>query len=345
MKRKGYIFEEVTSLENCEQAVLEAIKRKKKTRYLRHVRKHYKEYGYKLQQTLLNGWEPTKPRNKVINEGTDRKRRELLIPSLRDHFVHTAVARVLQKHITKRFYFYSCGSLPKRGQTFAIKAIESRIRKKRPKYCLLADIKGFYRNTKKDQVMKCLRRVFKDERFLELNEKILDQMKDGLAIGFTVSHWYAHLVLSFVDEEISKHKIFFVRFMDNFVVLGSNKRKLHGLLNALKLALDKFGLWLKGDYQIFPIRARMVEFLSYRFDYDKTIMRKPLMIRLSRRFRRAKGRLDAHTARTIMSYLGTLKHCDSYNFRKKYVYPNVSIKLCRRLISDADKKRILCRAA
>ena len=134
-----------------------------------------------LQQTLLNGWEPHEPRENVIHEGTDRKRRELLIPSLRDHFVHTAVARALAKHTTKRFYFYSCGSLPDRGQTFAIKAVEGRLRKKRPKYCLLADIKGFYRNTKKDQVMRCLRRVFKDERFLELNEKILDQREDLIA--------------------------------------------------------------------------------------------------------------------------------------------------------------------
>lgn len=345
MKRKGYIFEEVTSLENCEQAVLAAIKHKKKSRYIHYVKEHYKEYGYELQQTLLNGWEPHEPRYKVINEGTDRKRRELLIPSLRDHFVHTAVARVLDKHLTKRFYFYSCGSLPERGQTFAIKAVEGRLRKKRPKYCLLADIKGFYRNTKKGVVMDCLRRVFKDEKFLELNENILDQMGDGLAIGFTVSHWYAHLVLSFVDADIGKHGIFFVRFMDNFVALGNNKRKLHGLLNALKLALDKFGLWLKGDYQIFPIKSRMVEFLSYRLDHNKTIMRKPLMIRISRRLRRSKGRLDAHTARVIMSYMGTLKYCDSYNFRRNYLYPNVSIKLCRRLVSDADKKRLLWGAA
>lgn len=341
-KRKGYIWEELIELNHCEQSILTAIANKRKTPFLKHVKENYKEYGQQLQTTLINGWEPSEVRLKTINEGTGAKTRELKIPSLRDHFVHTAVAKILEKYLRKRFYFYACGSLPNRGQTFAVKAVEGYLRKKKPKYCAVADIKKCYASIKKEQVMRCLRRVFKDEKFLHLNEQILEQMVDGLAIGFTVSHWYAHLVLSFIDESLKQSfRLFLVRYMDNYVLLCERKRTLHRAIDKLKLKAKSYWLKVKRDWQVFPIKSRMILFLSYRLDHTRTILRKPLMYKMARRFRRADTHMDAHCARTIMSYRGILKHCDSYNFRKRYLYPNVSLEICRRLISNADKKRLL----
>lgn len=234
-KRVGHVWEKLTSVEHCNAAVLRAIKRKRKTRYLKYVRENHEKFGARTQKLLLDGWEPDPVRIKTINEGTSQKTRDLKIPSLRDHLVHTAVAMILEEHLAKRFGFYVCGSLPNRGQTFAVKAVEARIRKKRPKYCALADIKKCYKSIKKEHVMRNLRRVFKDEKFLDLNEKILDQMGSGLAIGFTVSHWYAHLVLSTVDERIKykNKRVFIVRFMDNYVMLCGRKRDLHRTIKEL----------------------------------------------------------------------------------------------------------------
>lgn len=345
-KRIGYIWKELTSIEHCEKAILYAIRNKRKTKYLIYVKRNYKKYAVRLQEMLLNGWEPKEPRLKTINEGTRKKKRDLMIPSLNDHFVHTAVALILQKYLSGKFYFYSCGSLPNRGQTFATKALEKNLRKKKPKYCLMVDVRKFYQSVRKKHVMKCLRRCFKDEKFLRLNEQILDQMDDQLAIGFAVSHWYGQLVLSFVDKAVKiRNKSFMVRFMDNYVFTDGRKRTLHKLFGKLRSLLHGFDLEAKSDWQVFPVASRMVEFLSYRYDHNKTILRKGLMYRLSRCFRNAYKNIDARKARKIMSYRGILKHCDSYNFRKARMYPNVSIKLCRRLISDADKKCLLRRAA
>lgn len=344
-KRIGHVWEKLVSDEHCKEAVLRAIKRKKKTRYLRYIKEHYGEYATRTQALMVNGWRPDPVRRKTINEGTSQKTRELRIPSLRDHFIHTAVAMILEEHLAKRLGFYVCGSLPKRGQTFAIKAVETWIRKKRPKYCALADIKKCYKSIKKEQVMRRLRRVFKDERFLEINEKILDQMGDGLAIGFTVSHWYAHLVLSELDERIKfgNRRVFMVRFMDNYVMLCGRKRNLHKTVRSLSREAARIGLEVKGDWQVFPIASRAVEFLSYRFSHDRAVLRKGLVYKYSRLFKKAGASLDAHTARTVMSACGVLKHCDSYRYKVSYLYPYVSLKRCRRLISNADKKRLLHR--
>lgn len=347
MKRIGYVCKEMEERSFCNRVILDAIYNKRKTPFIQHVKENYEEYGEELQQTLINGWIPDEIRAKTINEGTDRKQRDLGIPTLRDHFVHTAVAKILEKYLPKRFYFYACGSLPNRGQTFAVKSVEGYLRKKKPKNCGLADVKKCYKSIKKDVVMWCLRRVFKDEKFLHLNEQILDQMGDGLAIGFTVSHWYAHLVLSFIDVAFKREfpNVHLTRYMDNFVLLCNRKRTLHKAIRYLMELAGRFRLHIKEDWQVFPVKKRMVEFLSYRMDHNKTILRKALMFRMSKRLRRAKHNLSVHAARTIMSYYGVLKHCDSHNFKMSYLYPNVSLKLCRRLISDDDKKRLLFREA
>lgn len=338
-KRIGYVYDEMLSETFCERAILESVKNKR----MPHVQLNYKTYAKDLFETLKNGWVPKGTRHKVINEGTRQKTRELTIPCLEDHFVHTAVAMILRRYLCPKFFFYASGSIPLKGQTFACKSLERVLRKKKPKYCLLADVKKFYPSVKKRVVMKVLSRVFKDKRFLELNSQILDQMGGRLAIGFTVSHWYAQLILAYADRAIKENskRIYLIRFMDNFVILSSNKRKLRSAFQRMGATLSRFGLTIKKDWQLFPIKSRMIEFLSYRFNHEKTVLRKGLMFKMSAFFRHVSGGLNAHLARIVMSYTGILRHCDSYRFRKSYLYKYVSINLCRRLISNADKKRIL----
>lgn len=339
-KRFGYVWEEVVSQYNCEQAVLDALRNKKKTRYLKYVRKHYKEYGTKIRNILLNGWQPKPIRLKTINEGTNQKTRNLRIPSLIDHIIHTAVSRVLQKYLLPKFYYYASGSIPKKGQLFSKNAVVHML-KSDPKYGAECDVKKFYDNTSSDAVMNELRRIFKDEKFLALNEKILEQMGGHLAIGFTLSHWYAHMVLMRIDHYIKENftDVSLTRSMDNFVMVSDSKESLHRAIEAIDTELRKRGLWLKGDWQVFPLSSRPIKFLSYRQTKGKTVMKKNLMVRISRRMRHLAP--SARTARIIVSYLGILKHCDSHNFKCKYVYPYQNIKESKRLISNADRKRIL----
>jgi hypothetical protein len=183
--------------------------------------------------------------------------------------------------------------------------------------------------------MKALERIFKDKRFLALHEKILKSMGDGLAIGFYPSQWYANLVLAWVDREI-KQRILpeckYVRYMDDMVMLCSNKRKLHRAREAIIKLLQQVGLMLKGNWQAYKIKGRGVAFLSYRFFHGYTLMSKRLMYRISRRIKRAARNLTPHNAMSIISYMGILKHCDSYHYRLDRVYPYVGINQCKGVI-------------
>ena len=49
--------------------------------------------------------------------------------------------------------------------------------------------------------------------------------------------------------------------------------------------------------------------------------------------------LNAKTAAAVMSYNGILRYCNSYNFRKRYLYPIISIKKCKEAISYESRIR------
>lgn len=344
-KRVGFVYEKVVSFDNCLAAVMEGTASLKKTDCVKRIRNNPEKYARKIQSILLSGWEPQPCRVKIINEGTNKKRRELLIPTMLDHLVHVAIVRVAEPYFIKRYDFASCGSIPGRGQK-RVQAIIKHWQKKMPKYAAECDVRKFFPSCKKEIVMRCLRRIFKDEQYLAMHEKILDQMGGVIAIGFQPSHWYGNLVLTECDRLLRKMKIRFVRYMDNYAMVSNRKRNLHKAIRYLQELLNSMDLSIKEDWQVFRPKTRSITMLCYRYYADGRIaLRKSLMKHIKRVFRGAARHLNAHTARRIMSLVGILRHCHSYNFRCKYVYGVVNLRLCRRLISDADKKRLLPRTA
>lgn len=341
-KRLGYIYEQVCTVENCRRAVLCGTENLRRTKYVADIRDNPDKYAETILKILQDGWNPSPCRFKTINEGTERKVRELRIPTMIDHLIHVAIILPIENELIKRFDFYSCGSIPGRGQIRAHRAIRGWMRRA-PRYGAETDIRKFYDTCSKAVVMSALRRFIKDEKYLQLNEMILDQMGGVLAIGFMPSHWYANLVLSDLDREIraAYPKIKFVRYMDNYLMLAGRKRTLHKAIKLEQKFLSERGMELKGDWQVYQTAHRPPRFLSYRYYRGYCLVRKKLAYRISRSARRMKRKPCAHFGRSLMSEVGILRHCNSYNFRKRYIYPVVSLKMTRRIISNADKQRLL----
>lgn len=340
-KRVGFVYEQVISLDNCILAVKEMARSKPKHRRAQYMKAHADEFGKRLHEQLSSGiWEPRPYYEKTIVDGIRKKERHLKIPCLWDQCVHHALMQITAPYIQRRNYFYNCGSMPGAGQIRATRAVKRWMAsKKMIKYGESLDIEHFFENCKTEVVMKALSRIFKDKKFLALHEKILHSMGDSLAIGFNVSHWYGNLVLMYVDFEIKQRLLpdcKYVRYMDDMLLLHNNKRKLHRTKDAIQQLLKERGLKLKQNWQIYKIQGRGVSFLSYRFFHGYTIMRKRLMYRISRKVRSASkhNKIGVHDASSTISYLGILKHCNSYNFRKKWVYPYANIHKCKGVIRN-----------
>ena len=338
-KRIGYLYEQVVSEENCIQAVIEMTKDKLKNRKARWIRNNAESYGKRLVQDLQIGyWQPTPYLEHLIYDTHRKKERKIRVPCLRDQAVHHAVIRVMAPYVLKRNYYYNCGSIPKAGQHRATEAVKRWMRRDY-KYCAQFDVKKFYDSCSHDVVMNALTRIFKDKRFLDLNRQILDSMGEGLAIGFYPAQWYANIVLSQVDKLIKQEclpKCKYVRYMDDMLLLYNNRRHLKRIKGQIHFCLTTLKLQLKHNWQVFRTN-RGINFLSYRFFPTCTLLQKPLMCRISRKARRAGRTPSPHNAKSIMSYLGILKYCNSYNFRQKWIYPVVSIPKLKGVISRESK--------
>lgn len=343
--RVGFLYEKMVSLDNCIQAERLIGKHKPDNKMAKHIAAHAEKYGKALFEKLSAGtYEFHESHDAYITDSYKGKTRHLKIPCLEDQAAQQAWLIIATPYIERRNYYYNCGSIPKAGQSRACNALK-RWMKKKPKYGAITDIKKFYDNIPHWVVKRGLERIFKDKRFIDFAMQIMASMSSngvGLAIGHPTSHWFANVALMEIDHELRRlfPDVRFVRYMDDMGFTTNNKRHLWKAVKYLKDRLAGFRLKLKRNFSVFRIKGRGLQFLSYRFFYGYTVLAKKLMFRIARKMKRAAARLTLHMAQGVISYIGILKHCDSYHFRQAHVYPYVNPKKCRRLISNASKNNV-----
>lgn len=347
-KRVGYLCEKVLTEENCIRAVLIGTKNLKRTKQIVWIRKHPEKMGRRILAILSEGWVPERTKTKTINEGSAHKVRVLLIPSTRDHLVHTAIMLPLMEIIEKRLDYYCAGSVPERGQKRIHHCLKSWMNEENPvKYAGETDVRHAYKSTTKEVALAAVARLVKDKRYLEWIGMILDQMGEGLAIGFQPSHWLFNLVMDDVDKAVRAecHGVKYCRFMDNIWIGGNRKRQLRRAMDVIRRECAKKGLELNRSTQIFPTEKRAIQALSYRYFRGYTILKKATMYRIAAGMKRAGRNMCAHNCRGALSQIGIVRHCNSYHFRQRRVYRVVNIKRMKEAISSADKKRNLRKRA
>lgn len=111
-----------------------------------------------------------------------------------------------------------------------------------------------------------LRRKLKDKRLLRLLDEIIDSA-DGVPIGNYLSQYFANLYLTYFDHWIKEQKRVkhYFRYADDIVILASDKSYLHSLMGEIRAYLGDLKLEVKGNWQVFPVAARGIDFVGYVF--------------------------------------------------------------------------------
>lgn len=159
-------------------------------------------------------------------------------------------------------------------------------------------------------------------------------MEHGVIAGAFFSQWFANAVLQPLDRMIRADGAarYYVRHMDNLTVLGSSKRALRRLKRRVEQWLKAHGLRLKGNWQIFPLRARAVAAFGYRFRHDDVRLRKAKQLCIKRQiaaYRKRGGKVSAHFAASLLSRLGMLGHCAHTRFFAAYLPQGLQRRLKR----------------
>lgn len=232
-------------------------------------------------------------------------------------------------------------------------------------YCLKMDVRKYYPSLVHDVLKQRYRDLFKDDELIWLLDEIIDSISTfpaneenleilqrlgiyadviiddegrayfdgvGIPIGNYLSQYGGNVNLAPLDhwlKEVKGVKYYF-RYMDDMVILGSSKEKLH----QLKRDIDEFMATnmkqvIKDNWQVFPTKVRGIDFVGYRFFGEYTLLRKSTCKTFKKKMLAISKKRENNVSPTygewcsFNSYKGWLKHCDSYRLFQKYIAPNV----------------------
>lgn len=359
MKSYNHLMEKFLSEENYFEGVRNATRhkggKKRKYRKARYVRDHAKELkGYYLGQAADFHNDRHKP--KIINDGINRKQRIILVPTMREQVIHHMIINVMKPIFMKSMYEHSYGSIPGRGAHMAKDRIERWIRRndRNMKYCLKMDVKKYFDSIPHDILKTKLAAIIHDKAFLAVLNEVVDATGTdrGIPIGFYTSQWFANWYLTELDHYIKEvlHVKYYVRYMDDMVIFGGNKRELHRIRKEIETYLnERLGLAMKENWQVFLFDyvkkdgthvGRDLDFMGFRFFRDRTILRKTIMLKATRKAKRLARKIwkTVHDCRQMLSYLGWLDCTDTYGMYKRRIKPYVSFRYLKRRESAYQKR-------
>ena len=290
---------------------------------------------------LERGFQPRKHEpTKIIEHG---KERIIYKPDIWEQWVHHIIMQVLSPILIGKFYTHSYGSIPKKGlHKCKDRAV---ILKKNYKWAFKLDIRHFFSNIRVNLMLDTLREFIKDEWFIYLIATCFKWHKKGLPLGFYLSQWLSNVYLNNLDYIICNHKgIEHVRYVDDIIMFGNNKRKLLICFDEIKQELGRLRLTVKDNYQLISCEKEPIDFLGFVITECGVRLRKNLkrrifkVIKSIRRRRKENKPIWIHHVRQILSYLGWIKHSDSYTLFENNVIPYVRIDKFKQIVSKYERR-------
>lgn len=349
MKSYNNLWRKFISDENILEAIKNATKGKRKHPKWRELyenaNNHIKDFK-KAVFFVSNHHTP-----KEIYDDISRKKRIIIVPTMYEQVVHHMVVQILKPIIMKSMYEYAYGSLPGRGAHGAKKIMERWVRdNKNNKYVLKLDIKKYFESIPINIVKNRLSLTIRDKIFLRVLFNILEVRAKGLPLGFYTSQWLAMWYLIPFDHYV-KEKLkakYYMHYMDDIVILGSNKRKLINILYGIKEYLHIIGLKLNNRSQLYRFEynglGRDIDFMGFRFFRNRTILRKSIMFKMSRKAKNISKKIKAtiYDLRQFISYLGWINSTNVYNVWVKRIKPFINLKHIKKRISNYDRRINQC---
>ena len=339
MKRYGHIYEEIIKKDNIKNAIRRASKGKRNRHDVKRILGDIDSYADKIHAMLLGDFTFSDYQSGVIREGIQKKERIIFKPKFYpDQIVHWAIILQLEPIFLHSMYEFNCGSIPNRGVHYGKRFVEKWVRtdRKNTKYFLKMDVAKFYPSIDIAMVEKLLTKKIKDKKALKLISKILHKSESGLPIGILTSQWFANFYLQGLDNYI-KHQLkakHYIRYMDDMIIFGPNKKKLHKMQKLIAIHLKGLSLKMKTNWQVARVADRGVDFMGFRFFPNKTILRRALMLRITRKakkiFKKAKPTMQ--DAQGMVSDMGWVKYSDSKKMREKWIDPYINIKALKEII-------------
>lgn len=336
MKRVNNIYNRITDINTIIDVYDNEVKKNTKNKIKVEEFDNYYSLNIKeIKEELMSGdYIPGEYNIFFIREP---KLRIIMSQSIKDKIINHLVARYFLINVfEKGLIENNIATRKNKGTHYGLKLFKKylNIMKNRYNnfYILKFDISKYFYNIDHDIVKEILRNKIKDKKVISLIDKIIDSTDKeyinktiiklnknnedislykkgkGFPIGNMTSQFIGILYLNELDYYIKeKLKIkYYIRYMDDGVLIHENKKYLKYCLSEIERIVDKYKLILNKKTRIYKM-SEGIEFLGFRFiiKNNKIIMK--IKNNTKKRFKRRVN------DRNISSYIGHLKYGDCGN--------------------------------
>lgn len=226
-----------------------------------------------------------------------------------------------------KFIIDSYACINGRGVHSAVKKLNKYMynfsQKQKDFYILKCDISKYFYNIRKETLYHIIERYIKDKQVLNLTKMLIYHNNDpvGIPIGNYTSQYFANIYLNQLDHFI-KEKLrvkYYVRYMDDFVLLLEDKEKCKEILIEItEFLTNELGLKLNKKTNYFKSKQG-VRFCGYKVFDNRILLLNENKKKIKKKIKiwnklYHENKLDLkETALKLNSWIGHAKNADTYH--------------------------------
>ena len=325
MKTEKHLIDKICSFGN-------ALRAYRKARKCKRYRSDVLQFEAKRELNLLRAMDE-------LREGTykagqyfvfkvyEPKERLIMALPFYDRVIQHMIVNVIEPIFNKRFISHSYACRKEKGvheasDTLARWLYNLQIKQGKKIYAIKADVHHYFQSIDHEIFKAEVRRYISDKKVLQLMDYVIDHngiYPDGLGIpvGNRTSQLFANVYLNILDQYI-KHELgvrYYIRYMDDFVILSEDPEELRQLLVKIESFLnERLHLNLNPKTTILAAKNG-VDFVGYRHFPSFVIVRKEATRKIKKLIRAFEtGEIDEELFDASMSSrIGHMIHADTYN--------------------------------
>jgi hypothetical protein len=221
-------------------------------------------------------------------EVIDPKKRTIMAAPFRDRVLHTAIHRIIAPKVDRTFgaRTYAC-RLNKGNRNASSRLLEQLKVLGKKRYCIKLDVRKYFPHIDHSVLQKQLFSILDDKSITPLLSGLIAShprykiTKCGIPIGNLTSQLFANLYLSpvdklacelldinFEDDSILGEKNFYIRYMDDMIIIAETKEQAFYCANKLiRFAKEKLKLSIPPHKKVI-LANDPIPFLGFVLDTD-----------------------------------------------------------------------------
>lgn len=266
---------------------------------------------------------------------SDPKKRDIYKSTVRDRMVHQALYAYLCKIYEPIFIELSFSSRKRKGTHRAVLALAKIAKnfKKKKKVCLAmkCDIRKYFENINHKILMNILGKHITDKRIFNLLKIVIESFRKeiakGVPLGNITSQVFANIYLNELDkfaEKGLKLKNQYIRYNDDFIIIGDNEKYLFNQLEEIRKFLsEKLRLDLPREKIAFRKLSWGIDFCGYIILPNAILLRNKTKKMMFEKINAISEKMNVKMIsasdyrKASDSYFGLLSHCNAHNLKNK----------------------------